>query len=337
MKKVILSISFLSIFCWSFAQQESHYTQFFENTFMYNPAAMGTSDLVDINIGYRKQWTGIAGSPSTVFATVNSPITFNKKEKAISSFNSDDDMWFKTPEPNTGKLKHAVGGKVYNDNRGAFNRTSIFANYAIQVPLNIKTNLSFGIGMGYSNMHFNPDKVTLNNINDQTYNDFLGGGVNRGYFDMEAGLYLYHKNFFVGYSITQIIRNKIYFGDEVTDANLHMHHYLTAGYHWEANKNFTISPMAIAKYMGPAPISFDIALKVDYKKWIWGAVSYRYQDAIGIMAGVNLGKMFQLSYAYDVSIGKIRGNNGGSHEVMLGILIGEQKSKNGEGDEETIE
>ena len=316
MKKIHYTIIFLIGIKMSFAQQESHYTQFFENTYMYNPAAMGTSDIIDVNVGFRKQWTGIKGAPTTVFASVNAPVSFKKEKKVISSFNSEEDMWFKNPAPKTGQLKHAMGGKLLNDNFGAFNRTTLFYNYAVQIPLNIYTNLSFGVGLGVSNLNFNQDKVTLENQADQTYNQFIAAGTNHTYFDMEAGLYLYHRNFFVGYSITQIARNKLYFGDNIVNGNLHMHHYFTAGYNWKIKEDFTFSPMAIFKYMKPAPFSFDIALKLDYKKWLWGAISYRYQDAIGIMAGVNVGKMFQVSYAYDISIGKIRGHNGGSHEIM---------------------
>lgn len=323
---IVLLITVFSVA--AFAQQQSHYTQFFYNPALYNPAAIGTQDLIDIDLGFRKQWVGVNNSPTTFTLTAHAPIKMKKKDKRPrASFNPDAMQFFRNPEVKTGRIKHAVGGKVINDQWGAFGMTNVYANYAFHVPLSKTINMSFGVGLGWSNYRFDQQKAITLDPNDPTYIEFLGGGSNQNIFDMQAGLWIYHKDFFIGLSATNLIMNKIHFGDMKTDNNLNIHSYFTAGYIWRATEKFSVSPMVILKYMYPAPISFDVALKFEYNDFVWGAVGYRYDDAVSIMAGFNFGKHFQLSYSYDITIAPIRISSKGSHEVGLGILIGGKKEE----------
>lgn len=313
------------------AQQQSHYTQFFYNPSLYNPAAIGTQDLIDIDLGFRKQWVGVANSPTTFTLTAHAPIKMKKKVKVQrASFNPEQSSFFKNPVVQTGRIKHALGGKLINDQWGAFGMTNLYANYAFHVPLSKKINMSFGVGLGWSNYRFDQEKAKTLDPNDPTYINFLGGGTNQNIFDMQAGLWIYHSDFFIGLSATNLLMNKIHFGNAKTDARLNIHSYFTAGYIWRATKKFSVSPSVILKYMYPAPISFDVAIKFEYNDFVWGAISYRYQDAIALMAGFNFGKHFQLTYSYDITISPLRISSKGSHEVTLGILIGGKKEASAE-------
>lgn len=328
-KLIILLVTTVSLTI--FGQQQSHYTQFFFNPALYNPAAIGTQDLIDIDLGFRKQWVGIANSPLTFTLTAHAPIKMKKKDKRPrASFNPDAMQFFKNPEVKTGRIKHAIGGKLLNDQWGAFGKTSLFLNYAFHVPLSKTVNMSFGVGAGWSNYRFDQDKAVTLDPNDPTYIEFLGPGTNQNIFDLQAGLWIYHKDFFVGLSATNLVMNKVHFGTTKTDNRLAIHSYFTAGYIWRATEKFSVSPSVIVKYMYPAPVSFDVALKFEYNDFVWGAVGYRYDDAIALMAGFNFGKHFQLSYSYDFSISPIRISSQGSHEVTLGILIGGKKEESDE-------
>lgn len=327
MKKLVTL--FCIVVVWTLnAQQQSHYTQFFFNPALYNPAAIGTQDLVDIDLGFRKQWVGIPNSPTTYTLSAHSPIKMKKKEKKpTASFNEDQTIFFRNPTVKTGRIKHAIGGKLINDEWGAFGMTNLYANYAFHVPLNKTINMSFGIGLGWSNYRFNQDKAQTLDPNDPNYIAFLGNGRNHNIFDMQAGFWIYHSDFFVGLSATNLIMNKIHFGTAQTNSNLNIHTYLTAGYIWKATEKFSISPSVIVKYMHPAPISFDFALKFEYNEFVWGAIGYRFQDAVALMAGFNFGKHFQMSYSYDITVSPLRIASKGSHEITLGILIGGKKEE----------
>lgn len=336
--KKIFTLLFVVCGLFVFGQQQSHYTQFFINPALYNPAAIGTQDLIDIKLGFRKQWVGVSNSPLTVNLTAHAPIKMKKKAKTPrASFNPDQMQFFRTPEVKTGRIKHAVGGKLVNDQWGAFGMTNLYANYAFHVPLSKTVNMSFGVGLGWSNYRFDQSKAQTLDPNDPSYIEFLGTGQNQNIFDMQAGIWIYHKDFFVGLSATNLIVNKIHFGSASTNARLGIHAYGTAGYTWRATEKFSVSPYVVVKYMYPAPISFDVALKFEYNDFVWGAVSYRYDDAISLAAGFNFGKHFQLSYSYDFTISPLRITSQGSHEVTLGILIGGKKDKSDEEKEELDE
>ena len=57
----------------------------------------------------------------------------------------------------------------------------------------------------------------------------------------------------------------------------------------------------------------------DREQWIGleGRPSYRFQDAVSLVAGAEVVKGLRIGYSYDYSLGGLRPYNTGSHEVML--------------------
>lgn len=327
MKKLYIYIIAVITFSGVHAQQEGHFTQFFQNKYLFNPAVTGTQQVMDFSMGYRNQWLGMDNNPQTPYVLGHSEIKVKRNQKSMPMFNESGETWFKTPEVETGFTKHTVGGKFLADQYGAFGKLTAMASYAIHLPMNKFTNLSFGIGAGLSSLQFYPERVNMLEDNDNTYMQYMGNGGRQNYLDMQTGLYLYNKSYFLGYSITNLLMNKVGFGDNMTESKLNMHHYFTGGYHIELNKEYTVTPMFLMKYMRPAPVSFDLAVKVDYNDFVWGALSYRHQDAIALMAGFNFSKMFRFSYSYDINVTPLRKYHTGTHEIIVGIFLGGKKDK----------
>jgi hypothetical protein len=50
----------------------------------------------------------------------------------------------------------------------------------------------------------------------------------------------------------------------------------------------------------------------------WGGLSYRHQDAVVILAGIELLNGLKLGYSYDITLSKLIKYSSGSHEVMIG-------------------
>lgn len=93
---------------------------YFQNQFLGNPAMAGMGGL-NLNLGIRKQWNTIPGSPATQTMTVDYALT----DKAGLGFN------------------------VNNDQTGLFKRTRTVGTYAYHLPLNDKDDrLSFGLSLG---------------------------------------------------------------------------------------------------------------------------------------------------------------------------------------------
>jgi hypothetical protein len=63
-------------------------------------------------------------------------------------------------------------------------------------------------------------------------------------------------------------------------------------------------------------MQIDFNTRAEYKKMMAG-ISYRYQDAVAFMAGLNhMG--FRVGVSYDLTLGNLRKVSNGSVEVFLG-------------------
>lgn len=327
MKKLfIISLVTLGLSGTLTAQQESQFTQFYLNPYIFNPAASGMTSLIDVNLGFRQQWAGFSGAPRTIFGTVHSRIKFNKKDgNALQEFRPDG-AFFSSPQVSTGVLKHVVGGRIYSDQMGPFNKMSLGASYSFHFPLVKSVNMSFGVSGGWSNFGLNPDKVNLYHQNDASYMNLLTNGGNQNFFDMQAGTMIYSKYFEIGYSMTQVIGNKYAVGSINTGSRFERHHFIYLAGNIDLNETWTVSPALFMRTVKNAPFNFEGMLRVQYKRMTWLGVGYRNTGSLTISAGANFAKNFRIGYSYDAGIGKYRNvQSGGSHEILLGFMIGKNR------------
>ena len=73
---VLLFGSFLSITS-VIAQQEPHFTQYFDNMLHVNPGYAGSNDALSLTALHREQWVGFAGRPRTSTFIIHSPLAKN--------------------------------------------------------------------------------------------------------------------------------------------------------------------------------------------------------------------------------------------------------------------
>lgn len=306
-------------------QQLGQFSQYVQNPMILNPAATGIYDYTDINLSMRKQWSGLEGSPLTFYGSVNarlggkpSAASFTPGLRTSVSGKGTTSM---TPGTKRG-IHHGLGGYLLSDEYGAFKKMTGNVSYALHLPLGQKYHLSIGAGLGVSNLAFDQNNISLIDNNDNTYSQFIANGTSSTFFDLNLGFWLYSDNLFLGYSTNQLLGDKVSFGDKLGDANLEIHHFATAGYKFDVNDNFSLTPSAMFKIMSPAPASFDFTLKAEFVQKVWIGASYRHEDAVVGMVGFNLNNMFKLGYSYDFTTSNLNGYSSGSHEVVLGIMLG---------------
>lgn len=105
---------------------------YFQNQYLSNPALAGSTAGLNLNLGYRKQWTSIPGSP------------------AIQTFTADYAL----------NDKVGLGLNIYNDKAGLFKRTRTVASYAYHLPLNGEEDkLSFGLSLGFMSERLSDEDV----------------------------------------------------------------------------------------------------------------------------------------------------------------------------------
>ena len=62
--------------------------------------------------------------------------------------------------------------------------------------------------------------------------------------------------------------------------------------------------------------------KFQYKDLFWFGASFRHQDGFAGMVGMNLSNSINLGYSYDVTTSQLNTVSKGTHELLIGFLIG---------------
>lgn len=275
------------IFCSTiYAQQEPQYSQYMYNMSTVNPAyATGQSGLISTGLLFRKQWTGIEGSPQTANVFGNIPMS----EKIELSVNYVNDR---------------VGDAI------PVNNDYINVDFAYITRISDQARLSYGLKAGINNFKIDPsgsdvatDPAFINNTSTTQLN-------------IGAGLYLFTNNFYAGISSPNLLPSDVDI-DGIGVAQTKTHLYGIVGYVFDFVDNVRLKPSAVIKQVLDSPLTFDLSLNsLIYDTFELG-VSYRYTDSFIALAGFNITQNLKIGYSYDFSVSELSGYNNGSHEIVL--------------------
>jgi type IX secretion system PorP/SprF family membrane protein len=337
MKKNLLTLSVMCVVLNAVAQQKPQYTQYILNNYILNPALSGIENYTDLKISGRDQWVGLNGAPQTAYLTIQGPIGKKDYRTTATSFDIPGEnprgqaYWenYTAAPPH-----HGIGLVVVNDRTGSFNRFSAAGTYAYHLGLSPTTNLAGGFSAGITVVSIDKSKNDFGggDPSDPATGSALNGELNKIRPDIGAGLWLYSRDYFVGLSAQQIVPQKIAFVDDaaiITKGRLIPHTFLTAGYRFLLNDDVNAIPSIMLKYIkGSSTHDFQIEtnLKLQYRDIFWVGGSYRYQDGYAAMVGVNVGNTFNIGYSYDFTQTALRTVSQGTHEIVLGFLLGNKYS-----------
>lgn len=97
---------------------------YFQNQYLANPAMAGLDSGLNLNLGYRQQWSSIPGAPKTQSLT--------------------GDYGFGN--------KVGLGLNIYSDEAGLLRKTRVMGTYAYHLPIGAdEQKLNFGISLGFMN------------------------------------------------------------------------------------------------------------------------------------------------------------------------------------------
>lgn len=282
-----------------FGQQQTLFTNYMLNQYLYNPAYAGVFKGIEVNANYRQQWAGFDGAPVTAIASAYG--TFNKR-------------------PNM-----AIGGLIINDRTGLIGRTAVYASYSYHLRLSKKLQLGFGVSGG--NVSYN-----VKMYNAQPYDkddDFLKSNIlNANAFDANAGIYLHSKSFFFGFSSQQLTNAKIQWANSY--GKLTPHYYATTGVNIALDKKkreWILQPSVLARFNAPAPYQVEGTLRVIYKNMFWLGGNYRLGASASGMFGCTISKLVTFAYSYDYATTSLQKYSNGSHELLLRVSIESKKQK----------
>lgn len=312
------------------AQQQYQLSQYFQHPQAINPSLSGIEDFWNINVGYRQQWSGLEDAPEVFFLSFNgllkkSDIRMNSVR--ISRPEAYDEM--ETNEAYRKRMrKHGLGGFVSQLEFGPLRVTTGLASYAYHIPLNRSLNLSVGVAAAINNNGFNQqDYNPRTKLNDEVYTAMISGDINQTYFDLNTGATLYGKNFYIGYSATQLAMARTSSSDELADPTTYINHYGLLGYQLNLSPQLKLQPSLLIRYNQLYQAGFDANVKLRFDDLMWAGVSYRDKNAVAGMFGLVVNKNVTMGYAYEQNTGEFTIDNNGTHEVVLGLRIGNKYGK----------
>jgi type IX secretion system PorP/SprF family membrane protein len=321
------------------AQQRPHYTQYILNQYIINPAISGIENYTDLKVSARDQWVGLTGAPRTAYLTVHGPIGKKDYRTSSTSYSIPGQnprgkyYWenYTAAEPH-----HGIGFTIINDRTGSFNRFTTYASYAYHLGLTPTTNLAAGFSAGITRVGIDRSKQDFSGNGDPVdpaTGNALDGELNKIRPDIGAGLYLYSRDFFIGLAAQQIVPQKLSFADDaafLTKGKLIPHVFLSGGYRFLLTEDINAIPSLMVKYINGSSknsIQPEMNVKLQYRDLFWLGGSYRYQNGYAAMLGLNVGNTFNVGYAYDFTTTNLNTVSRGTHELMIGFLLGNKYSE----------
>lgn len=302
--KLILQLSvFLLIATTGEAQQAAQYSLYNFNQLNFNPAFAGLEQSLSFSAGFRRQWTGLEGSPSTQYLTAHLPLYI---------------------------AGGGLGLVVENDEIGAerFTSASLAFNYQLELSRGV---LSLGLGGGIVQRALDGAKLrTPGGIYTEPgvinhADDLLPLGTESGSTTtFHAGVYYQSEKLDAGLAVRHLTQPSTSAGE--LQLTLSRAYFLHLGMHFDLGSSLSFHPSImvqsdVVQTQGMASILFR------YNDNISAGLAFRgYSsnslDAAVVMAGVKLSEKLTLGYAFDLTLSGLGSVNDGSHEIALNYNLG---------------
>ncbi|MEM6321042.1 MAG: PorP/SprF family type IX secretion system membrane protein [Bacteroidota bacterium] len=292
-----------------FAQQPSNYSLYMFNKFAFNPAYAGLDNSLSFTGVHRRQWSGVANSPSTQNINVHMPLYI---------------------------LSGGIGINVENDQLGLEQNLLATLSYNFQLPVGKIGILSIGASGGifqksldgrgiltpeglYEGITFNHnDNLPLptSNLSEITPT-------------FNAGIYFQTETFEAGLSAINI-QEPVIEGTFFSVA-LSRNYFFNAAYQFDLLRSVSVHPSVLVK-TDLIETQMEASILFKYNDNIFVGGSFRgYNantvDAASLIVGLNLSEKIQLAYAYDFTLSALDVVSNGSHEIMINYNLGKPIGK----------
>lgn len=290
----------------AYGQQDPQYTNNMFYKLGVNPGYAGAEGAISGLILNRYQWEGFKGAPKTLVFSVDA---------AINAFGAPG----------------GIGLNVVSDQLGFEKNTLVNINYAYSTPLTIG-NLGIGISLGVANKNINGEwEIPEDNFGIYTQPDsdpaIPQGDVSQIALDAGFGLYLSSNQYYLGASVTHLNQAEIKF-DENATTYLARHYYLSGGYNIKLpDPLFELRPSFLLK-SDLAGWQLDLNANVVFDERFWGGITYRIQDAVALLMGMEMANGLRFGYSFDLVTSAIGRYGYGSHEIFVSYSVDLDKNRN---------
>ena len=289
------------------AQQPAQFSLWMLNPYGRNVAAGGLEKTLVATAGYRAQWVGLEGSPTTQYINVSLPISL---------------------------IGSGVGVAVENENIGARSGLSVKLSYNFIKKLG-NGQLSFGVAGGIVQGTLDgaklrtPDGDYAQNVIDHRDPLLNAVSLTGSVTTFDAGVFYKNDKLEIGISSGNLTEPKLRLENQkVAEVRLRRHYTAMAIGHFDLFSSISVHPSVLIKSDG-TETQMDFSAMFRYAdNFFLGATFRGYnassQDAAVIYAGFKLSPNLNLAYAYDVTLSALKSASQGSHEVLLQYNFGKE-------------
>jgi type IX secretion system PorP/SprF family membrane protein len=310
MKNIFTFLAALILSGAMYGQQPAQYSLYMLNKFAFNPAYAGMDNSLSLTGIYRKQWSGLNGSPET------------------QNFNAHMPLYI---------AGGGIGMGLENETIGSWKQTSLSLAYDYQMQIGKSGILSMGLSAGLVQRQLDGSKVRTpgtefldegvpSNHNDPilTINTETGTGAT-----FNAGLFYQSEKLEAGLSAVNLLENELDLS--TLKFKQERNYYFFLGYSLDMGKNLSLHPSVLLK-TDVRQTQIDFSLLVRYNENIFAGGSFRgYHsesiDAVALMGGFKLSEKITAGLAYDLGLSDLKSVNNGSYEIFLNYNLGKPIGK----------
>ncbi len=293
MKRIIKSFILLLIPISLSGQLSPVTSQYVLNPLNINPAYAGVRGALNIAAFFRRQWTGIPGSPETITLAADAPFIDSKL---------------------------GLGLIITNDRIGVTKETHFLTNYSYKINMD-KGNLSFGLGAGLMTTSTAWSELVTLDPGDE---NLLANSRVYVVPDFSFGVYYSYKNFFAGMSVPKLLLDKFNLDKNkysVTFDPGKYNYLLNAGYVYSITEKIKFFPSTLVTIYPGEKMLFDLNAYVILNDKVWAGLSYRNARSVGALFQLAINNQIRAAYTYDFDLGTLGHYSNGSHEIMLRYIF----------------
>jgi len=290
------------------AQQDFLNGFYMFNPVGFNPAIAGVNDQIVISGIVREQWTGINGAPNTQYVSAHMPVY----------------SWFdRYDRPGTRDYPTGIstGLLFLNDEIGTTQYSRVSVPLSTRVRLT-RSGIRLSLGMRVDGSMFtnNIDGARANEVESS---DVLYLNEAKYFLDFSTGIYAYHTQWYVGFSMTNMRGVDM----EEYGYKFEPHYIGSAGFAQPINENLVARITTLAIGVPGSTVSITATPAVIINNNIETGFSYRYDDMLGAFFSFKPLDNLKVGYWYEYPLGMKANEIGATHELVLQLTFEKFKKR----------
>ena len=289
-------------------------SQYWSAPLYVNPALAGMSYGPRASVNYRNQWpalgSGFNGGFTTYMVGVDGYI----------------------PKAHSGLGLQYVGDYTAG---GLLAKNTITASYAVQIKLSHKVGMRLGLEGSFIQKHINWSQLQFydminpytgfydNNGNQNPTGEAAPGKLSNYHGDVGAGLLFFSDKVYGGIAVRNLrTPNNSFFESGKSSTPYRLTGHFGANFDIKHPRNYRynifISPNVLIANQG-TDVQVNAGLMAGVSLFYFGSwfrYAFNNPDAVILVVGIKKGK-FRFGYSYDVTVSRLAGQTGGSHELSL--------------------